>query len=415
MKLKRLQQSRRSLTILGLMVMVMAIFLLITPLTLAQSAPANLPRSARVQRLTGQGKVRVQRDRPPQTLFARQGTELNRGDLISPDKGVQVSILCPNGLQRSVKAVTGLGKVCPVWKTDASRGNQDSDTAGGLDSSIPYLITPRHTLLLNAKPLLQWNPVPSASQYTVEVIGASGTQWATQTKDTQITYAGKPLEPGVAYSLVVTTDSGRSSQADKTPDGTPVKALDFRVLRPAEAAAVQAITSKLLQANPNDEATALMLASYYGDYSLPSAAIAAYGLSQDNYQTYSLSADAIETLQAQLKQGKQSPLLSRTLGDLYWQTGLLRLAGEAYTKAIAQVQTPEDLEEWTLAYYGLSKVYVTLGDPQQTLQCLTQARIGFIFLGNQAKAKELEGQIEQLKKAADHSLNRQKVIAIGRH
>ncbi len=126
--------------------------------------------------------------------------------------------------------------------------------------------------------------------------------------------------------------------------------------------------------------------------------IAAYGLPQDDYQTYSLSAEAIALLETQVQQGKQSPALYRTLGDLYWQTGLLRLAGEAYTQAIAQVQTPEDLEEWTLASYGLSKVYTVLKEPQQTLHNLTQARAGFIFLGNSEKAKELDRRIVTFEK-----------------
>jgi hypothetical protein len=309
---------------------------------------------------------------------------------------VQVTILCPNGLQRSVKAISGLGKVCPVWKTDASRGTQDADAVGGLDAAIPYLITPRHALLLSAKPLLRWNAVAGVSSYGVEVSSPTGTVWQTQTKDPQIAYAGKPLEPGAVYTLVVTTNTERSSREDKTPTGALPQALDFRVLRPAEAAAAQAITAKLLQGKLINETTALMLATYYGDYVLPASAIAAYKLTQDNYQTYSLSAEAIAMLETQLQQKQRSPILYRTLGDLYWQTGLIQLAGKAYNNAIAQVQSPEDLEEWTLAYYGLGQVYATLKDSQQLLHCLTQARTGFLFLGNQAQAATLKRQLEAL-------------------
>ena len=384
--------------------MMMAIAFTILPATFAQSSKPDLPRSARIQSISGKGKVRIQRDDPTQSFFARRGTELNRGDLLTPDKGVQVTILCPNGLQRSVKALSGLGKVCPVWKTDASRGTQSAETVGGFDASIPYLITPRHSLSLSARPLLRWNAVAGASDYSVEVSSPTGILWQTKTKNTHITYAGKPLEPGVVYSCVVTTNTGRSSREDKAPNSELAKALDFRVLRPDEAVDVQAITAKLLRNKPIDETTALMLATYYGDYSLPVSAIAAYGLAQDNYQTYSLSAEAIAVLEAQLKQSQRSPILYRALGDLYWQTGLIRLAGSAYNSAIAQVQSPEDLEEWTLAYYGLGQVYATLKDSQQLLYCLSQARTGFIFLGNQDQAEQLKRQIERLIKTTSNSL-----------
>lgn len=372
----------------------------VAPVAVAQSSAANLPRTARIQSIIGKGKVRIDGESPPRKFMAGVRTELNKGDLIFPEKGVRVTILCPDGSRRSVSAgvPSGLGTICLVWRTDATRGTQDPNVAGGIDSSIPYLITPRHTLLLSATPLLRWNPVVGANQYTVEVRSPTSTVWKTQTRETQISYAGKPLEPGTTYSLVVTTNMGRSSQEDKTPGGELTASLDFKVLRPSEAKEVRTMTEKLLQSNPQDETAALMLATYYGDYVLPSGAIAAYGLSQDNYQTYSLSAEAIALLETQVHQGKQSPALYRTLGDLYWQTGLLRLAGEAYTTAIAQVQTPEDLEEWTLASYGLGKVYAVLKEPQQTLQCLTQARVGFVFLGNGEKVKELDRQIARMRK-----------------
>lgn len=336
------KQNRRWVALVIGVFMAVAITFTILPVTFAQGSKADLPRSARIQSIAGKGKVRIQRDNPTQSFFARQGTELNRGDLLTPDKGVQVTIVCPNGLQRSVKALSGLGKVCPIWKTDASRGTQSAETVGGLDASIPYLITPRHSLSLSAKPLFRWNAVAGASDYSVEVSSPTGIVWQTKTKNTHITYTGKPLEPGVGYSFVVTTPIGRSSREDKTPNGELAKALDFRVLRSSEAAEVQTLNAKLLQNKPINETTALMLATYYGDYVLPASEIAAYGLAQDNYQTYSLSAEAIAVLEAQLKQNQRSPILYRTLGDLYWQTGLIQLAGDAYNSAIAQVESPED-------------------------------------------------------------------------
>jgi hypothetical protein len=38
----------------------------------AQPSQAALPRSARIQAIAGKGKVRIQRDDPPNSFFARQ-------------------------------------------------------------------------------------------------------------------------------------------------------------------------------------------------------------------------------------------------------------------------------------------------------------------------------------------------------
>ena len=138
--------------------------------------------------------------------------------------------------------------------------------------------------------MLRWNAVAGAKGYTVTVMGPKGVVWEVQTKESQVVYGGKPLKPGAAYSWTVKTDGGKSSLEDRGTDGTVATALDFRVLRSDEA-------------------------------------IAAYGLSQETVETYSLSGEAIAVLEAQVKAGKGSPILYRKLGDLYWQTGLIRLAG----------------------------------------------------------------------------------------
>jgi len=363
--------------------------------SLAIVAPADAD-AARIAEIDGRGKVRVQRDNPSHSLFAREGMELYRGDWIMPDRGVEVTVFCPNGLERSVTAASGLGKVCPRWRTDRARGSQAAETAGGVDVNIPYLISPRHTLLLDGKPILRWNAVAGAKVYRVTVMGPKGVVWEVQTQESQVVYGGKPLEPGAAYSWTVKTDGGKSSLEDRGTDGTVATALDFRVLRSDEAMAVRAMTTQL--GTRKSETIALMVADLYGDYTVPMKTIAAYGLSQKTVETYSLSGEAIAVLEAQVKAGKGSPILYRKLGDLYWQTGLIRLAGNAYEKAIAAGNGPADLEDWTLAYYGLGKVNAVMGDRVVMLQSLRQARTGFVGLRNWAKVAELKRQIEQMEK-----------------
>jgi hypothetical protein len=370
----------------------------ITPQMGAIAASSNevLPRSARIQSATG--KVRIQRENYSNTMLARQGTELNRGDLIFPDQGVRVTVLCPTGSQRSVAAPSGLGTVCPIWRREAVRGDTTIDIAGDLNSSMAYFQTPRDRLMLSNTPPLSWNAIPGTTRYRVEVISPTGTHWITQASKPHIIYGGKPLEPGIAYTLKVVAESGEFPTKASGASAQSTTMFNFRVLRPAEVAAIKTAIAPLQTSKSSDAASALMLATYYQDYALPEQAIAAYGLTRTAAETYRLNAEAITILENQLQQGNPSALLYRTLGNLYWHTGLIARAEDAYLKALAQIQTPEDLEEWTLAYYGLAQVYTALNRSRQASQWLTQAKIGFIFLGNLAKAKELNPLIEELSK-----------------
>lgn len=350
-----------------------------------------------------QGKVQVRREGRSNWTPARVGLELNRGDQIYPERGVTIRVRCPDhGQPVRVKAgvPSGLGSVCLNWSTRDNRGSQAAETLGGIDPTIPYLVTPRHTLLLTSKPTIQWNAVAGATEYMLEVTGPKGSMWKTTTKQNQIVYAGQPLQAGVPYSIVVQTNTGKSSQSDLGPDQTtPVTKLEFRILRPSEAAAVQAEARKISPQSPQTEADVLDLARLYGNYVLPETTIQSYGLTQEDYQTYSLTGDAISLLEAFIQQGHSSPVLHRTLGDLYWQTGLILPAQTQYLKAIARVSGLEGLEDWTLAHHSLAKVYATLNNSQQTLVHYQQAKIGYLFLGDASAVADLEPRIKRLKKA----------------
>jgi tetratricopeptide (TPR) repeat protein len=219
--------------------------------------------------------------------------------------------------------------------------------------------------------------------------------WSTKTKETQIVYAGKPLEAGVPYSLVVRTNTGKSSQEDGALNREQKASnLDFIILRPSEATLVQAEAAKISPTPLNNETDALTLANLYGNYILPESTLQTYQLPNDSFKTYSLTSDAIALLESLLQKGKQSPLIHRTLGDLYWQTGLIRLAEVHYLKAIDLVQGLEDLEDWTIAQYSLGQLYAAIDDPKQALQHYSQARVGYIFLGDPRLAEVLQRKIE---------------------
>lgn len=376
-------------------------FTVLTAATLlALSLPA-IAQTARIHSIDGKGKVKVQREQRTDWIPVRPGTELYQGDQICPDKGLRVYVRCPDlGKPVTIPAddePRGMGAICISWPNLDARGSQAEETLGGIDSSIPYLITPRHTLLLSSTPRLRWNQVSGATEYTVEVTSASGLVWRTKTKEPQIVYAGKPLEAGVPYSVIVQTNTGKSSQDDSAPNRQrKASNLEFRILRKSEAAPVQAEVAKISALS--NAADALTVANLYGNYLLPESVISAYKLPTDTFETYSLTGEAIALLESLLQQGKQSPIIHRTLGDLYWQTGLIRLAEAHYLQAINLVQGLEDLEDWTLAQNSLGQVYSAIDDSKQALQRYSQARVGFIFLGDSRRAEVLQRRIEKLRK-----------------
>lgn len=368
-----------------------------------------IAQTARIQSIAGKGKVRVQREKRTDWLPVRSATELYQGDQIFPDIRVRVYLKCPgvnNPVLVRAGVVSGMGSLCINWANAESRGSQAAETLGGVDASIPYLITPRHALSLSSTPLLGWNPVSGVTEYSVEVTRPKGLMWKTKTKANQVIYAGKPLEAGIPYSVIVRTNTGKSSQEDIAPNREQKASnLEFVILRQSEAALVKAQAAKISPTPLSNEASALSLASFYGNYVLPESVISAYKLSANTFETYSLTGEAIALLESLIKQGKQYPLIYRTLGDLYWQTGLVHLAQANYLKAIDSVEGLEDMEDWTLAQYSLGQIYVAINYPKQALEHYSQARVGYIFLGDSRRADVLQRRIERLKKTAVNSAN----------
>jgi hypothetical protein len=286
-----------------------------------------------------------------------------------------------------------MGSVCLNWANRELRGSQAEGTIGGINPTIPYLITPRHSLVLSHTPLIRWHEVSGVTEYLVEVKGPQGSMWRIKTNQTQLVYAGKPLDAGVPYSIIIHTNTGKFSEADHDNTQQQAPNLDFRILRPSEANMVKSTTANI---TANNEVDALTLADSYSNYVLPRSTIAAYKLPANTFETYSLTADAIAILESLLQQGKQSALIYRTLGDLYWQTGLVHLAQTNYLQAVDLVDGLEDMEDWTMAQYGLGQVFAATDDPQQAFEHLNQARIGYIFLGKKGTAKAIQRQIMNL-------------------
>jgi hypothetical protein len=356
-----------------------------------------IPVSAQIawiHAIQGTGKVKIQRQNRTIWDLASVGKEIKEGDQIRAEKGMKVWVRCPNKKDPvRVKAGVEVGfrSICINWISRQERGSHlDLATLGGLNPNLPYLIAPRHTLLITQKPLLRWNGVPGASEYTLEVKSPKVILWQTKTQDNQILYAGPTLEPGVPYTIIIRTNNGKNSVDETTRDGKKATHLEFRLLQPAE-------TPKIANPNPSNLPDILSLVDLYSNYTLPESLLPNYQLPRDYAETYTLAGEAIALLESAIQKGQSTPLIHRTLGDLYWQTGLINPAETEYKKAISLANPSESIEDTTLAQEQLGQIYGVAGKKAEAHQAYLQAIEGYQTLGDQSKVKELQAQLERLK------------------
>lgn len=338
-----------------------------------------IARPARITAITG--RVKIKRlgwsEYKPVTL----GAKLNNGDQIFPDMEARVRVLCPDLQERLVNAgvPSGLKTICPIWQAVRAKNPPLLGTLGEINSRLPYLITPRHSLILTTNPLLGWNRVIGVEKYTVKISNAQGIIWQTSTSDNQIIYLGSPpLSPGISYSVVVETDKFSSLEP-----GSP---LQFILLHPEDIKAIEMEVEKIKSLGLPLGVEALTLAEFYAAYSLPLPRLKNYAISPQVASTYHLSATAIALLETAISKESSSPILELTLGDIYWQIGLAELALKHYQQAIALATSPETLEEKTLAQFALGEVYAALGNKIQAQNWYAQARAGYLSLGHQERA-----------------------------
>jgi hypothetical protein len=324
-------------------------------------------------------------------VITRGPVSLSSGDQLKISPGAIAKVVCPG--QNAIVEKRGTGerlstqKICPTWRAVIDKGAPPIGEMGGKDAQIPYLISPRRSLILTSTPTLRWNPVAGATQYTVQIKNAQGIVWQTQVKTSQVTYPGTPaLTPSILYTVIIKTNTGKSSESEFGSQ--------FLLLRSAELKTVQAETNLITQIDASPEIKALRLADYYASYQLPEPTV--YGLTEKTVKDYSLSANAIDTLETLLKISKPTPLIYRKLGTLYTNIGVTLPAEQAYLKAIDSIQSPEDLEEWTLTAVALGELYELAQERKQAIGWYQQARAGFIFLSDK-RAETLIYRIEKLK------------------
>ncbi|NEO52378.1 MAG: hypothetical protein F6K54_04355 [Okeania sp. SIO3B5] len=156
---------------------------------------------------------------------------------------------------------------------DATRGINQVES-----DKIPYIISPRHTLLLPDKPLiLPWNPVTNATRYTVIIKSLSGKYiWETEVSENQVLYSGEiPLKTDIKYTVIIHTDTQVSSIDQKSPFPQQENDLgrEFAVVSKSEQQEILAKVEELTQ-KLDGEARVLSIAEFYQQNDLNVEAIA---------------------------------------------------------------------------------------------------------------------------------------------
>ena len=189
-------------------------------------------------------------------------------------------------------------------------GDEDllpSRGAVAVSETIPYVISPRRTLLLNGRPMIRWNPVKDATSYTVIVKGPSGYLWQNEVTENEVVYPGEPvLEPGVYYTIIVDANTGASSLDDEN------FVQGFEVINESDRLQIKNAAGEIEASTAEEES--LKLAKLYRENNLRSEAIA-----------------LLEKLAATNTDNEE---IYQMLKQLYLEIGLVNLADKYAIKAV---------------------------------------------------------------------------------
>ena len=351
----------------------------VTPVPTEAPSPTESPEASNTINLlvVADGEVELMREGWSEFHPTTFGAVLSRGDQIRVSDSAQAVVFCDNLMLWEVPRSTPTGLTgCP--RTEESqfvrRNGRRVGNPRASSEDVPYLISPRATSVLDDQPLLRWHAVPGATSYTVSV---SGTDWETETSDSQVRYDGEPLEAGKDYLLKVVADNGKSSENEGPKD------LGFRVLSQEEVQRVGESADKIRALDLSNEAKSLALAHFYAG--------------QCDEDERCLISDAINQLNA--LEGHQSSAVYRLLGDLYVQIQLTSMAQEPYLQAIDLAKAAGDLEAEADALVALATMYENTSDDnkkQQVIGWLERALENYQTIGDTLGTNEAQEKLQKL-------------------
>lgn len=264
--------------------------------------------------------------------------------------------------------------------TEQGGGVRSGRLAGGVNPSLPYVTTPRNTYLVSSSFLIEWNPVPGATGYTVQLwrwADAYGERqwkvWENTTPETAIIYDGSiPLSPARYYSIEVVAQTAVglvSSNQDIGCDAT-----GFSLLFPEN---IDLLTSDLAQIDTRQISsveTALAFA--------------------DIYFRYGLLDLAVESLKTPADWETSVPI-NLALGELYSHAGLNELSLQRYQTALQLNGTP--LEQ-AIAQEGVGDVNAVLLNLDEARTRLLAASRLYRVADEETTAAAVDRRVESLER-----------------
>jgi hypothetical protein len=356
----------RSLRRLGALVLAISGLWWFEPLTGLATGPGfNLATQVK-------GEVWVLRDqRKPWKL--RVGHYLWSTDRLRVTQGSLAQVLCQNASLWNPKAIgtfavnqgcRATGRIV-LKPTNGDR----TPTRSSNNPTLPFIISPRNTVILEAQPLLRWNPVAGVKRYQVRVNGP-GVDWQTEVSQSQVMYGGKQVfQPGMRYRVIVTSGNGESSQGDG--------AVGFSVLDGAAVARVKADILGLQQQELSDEAQVLSIAH----------------LERSN----ELYASAINRLEMWLGRRNKSAAVSQLAGDLNRQVGLPGLARDHYVVGLEMMRRDGNLAGQAEVLNSLGQVDRDSDRLKDAIGWLEEAQKRYRELGDEERVKQLDTELTDLR------------------
>ncbi|MEG4588946.1 hypothetical protein QUA54_27570 [Microcoleus sp. MOSTC5] len=329
------------------------------------------------------GEVAIERQ-DGRIVRPTSGTPIYPGDKLRTAQNAQLTIQCADLGIKSIAPGENQLNSC-LFTKEESKSDCSTDLIKCPDrgdgkiawnsAPIPYIISPRRTQLLDSKPILRWNPVAGATSYKLSLReNGAKLNWEMTVSGTEAVYPGEPaLKPGVKYRLIVEANTGVSSES-AVGEGD----IEFGLLDEKQVQAVKDAVGAIDKQVPNENAKNLAISSVY--------------------LNTNLIAEAREILEKLQETGVETPPIYRTLGDLYLEKLQLVPQAEVYYSKVINTAKPDDIEELTVARYGLGQVHSAMRNNLEAMKYLRLAKDGYTTLGDLPMAEKVEKQLRDLQR-----------------
>lgn len=256
-------------------------------------------------------------------------------------------------------------KEAPKYVLKITRGGTLSPTAL---ENLPYLITPRESHILAAKPILRWNKVAGANSYTVKV---GGVNWEKQEiANTEVKYDGvTPFKEGWRYAVTITDNNGVSSDKEG-------KFIGFVYLMECERKLVLESAKKIESQFKDPAQRALALAKLY--------------------RSYMLYADAIEVLVIFTEKNKNIAEAYHLLGDTYLRSDLILRAKAAFDKGLGLAANAKNELLKADIHTGIGLSLFFMGQYELAKSKLGEAITSYERLLKNLKTEQIKAKIEDV-------------------